>query len=140
MGIYIAVGEVIEGAAVDCITRRWDWKGPKKHPITGKRMTLYISDRNSDASITKERPAPDDEEMRNKTSHFHRSLGDTLKADAMSIYVDKMTKITPNVKEGVTHRHGANIAHLTSHTIAEIRTPIDNQKKALGMGPHKLTE
>ena len=133
MGVYCAVGDVIEGLAVDCTVRRWDWKGPKKHPITGKRMTLYVTDRNSEAIVTKCKPEYEDEVLKKATKHFHRIEGDKLKADALSVYIDKPTKIQPIVKEGVTARHGANIVHSTDHTIAEIRTPLDTMRKLLGL-------
>lgn len=135
MGVYCATGDTIEGLSVDCVTRRWDWKGPKKHPLTGKRMTLYITDRNSEATVIKSIGEYDDPDLRQKTAHFHRTEGDTIKADAASVYIDRLTKITPVVKEGVTGRHGANIVHSTRHTIAEVRTPLDTMKKLLGMTP-----
>lgn len=135
MGTYCAAGDVIEGLVVDCQVRCWNWKGLKKHPLTGKRMTLYTTDRNSDATVRKTKPEYDDENIKEQTKHFHRIVGDTLKADALSVYIDKLSKIQPEVKEGISGRHGAQLIHSTWHTIAEIRTPLDNARKRLGMTP-----
>ena len=140
MATYIQLNECIEGLSVHCTTRRWEWKGPRKHPITGKRMTLYSADRNSEAVIVKAIDEPADNETKKNTAHFHREIGDTLKADALRVYVKKIQKITATVKEGVSGRHGANIVHTTDHTIAEINVPLSNQLKIAGMGPNMIKE
>ena len=132
MAVYIKPGEIIEGKTVDCIARRWDWKGLKKHPITQKRMTLYVTDKNSSASIIKVINIELDEELASKTKHFHRMKDDQLKADALSVYVDKIQRVNHETKEGVSGRHGANRMYFTDHTIAEIKTSLDTYKKLLG--------
>lgn len=133
MAVYINIGEVIEGKTIDCTTRKWLWKGLKKHPVTQKRMTLYVTDRNSVASIIKAIDVSLEEEIMEKTKHFHRQIDDKLEADSLSVYVNKKQLITPNVKEGTSGRHGAQIIHITEHTIAEIKTPLETFKKLLGL-------
>lgn len=102
-------------------------------------MTLYVTDRNSEASIVKVIAEPEDLDLKEKTKHFHRTKGDKLEADSLSIYVNKMQQITPNVKEGVSGRHGAHVIHITEHTIAEIKTSLDTFKKRLGYSNNLIT-
>jgi len=140
MAIYINVGEVIEGKTIDCTAKKWLWKGLKKHPITQKRMTLYVTDRTSSASIIKTIDEPTDEKLKEMTKHFHRMEDDKLEADSLSVYVNKIQQITPIVKEGISGRHGAQIIHITEHTIAEVKTPLETFKKLLGYSNNLITE
>ena len=132
MGKYNAIGETIEGNSISCIIRKWTPRGLKKHPITNKPMTLYVTDRNSIAEILESRPEPQEQLLKDKTSHFHRTVGDTLHADALSVYVDQLKRLHPTVKQGVSHRHSANYVKTEKHTIAEIKVPLDVLKKLLG--------
>ena len=114
MGKYNAIGETIEGNSISCIIRKWTPRGLKKHPITNKPMTLYVTDRNSIAEILESRPEPQEQILKDKTSHFHRTVGDTLHADALSVYVDQLKRLHPTVKQGVS------------------KVPLDVLKKLLG--------
>ena len=78
MAKYIGYGETVEGAATDLCSRKWVQKGPKKHPITNKTMFLYVGDRNTSVEVTKAIGEPEDEELKTKTAHFHRNVGDIL--------------------------------------------------------------
>ena len=132
MAKYIAIGDTIEGNSINCIIRKWIPRGLKKHPITNKPMTLYVTDRNSTAEIIEIRPEPEEQCLKDKTAHFHRAIGDILQADALSVYIDKIKLIHPTVKEGVSHRHGASYIKTKDHTIAEIKVPLEVFKKLLG--------
>ena len=138
MAKFIAAGETVEGAAADLCSRKWEKKGLKKHPITNKTMFLYVGDRNTSVEITKAIAEPDDEILRSATSHFHRKIGDILDADSISVFLDTKRSIRFVVKEGVSGRHGANIASIRMHTIATIKTPLNNLRKVLDYTPNKL--
>ena len=140
MNKYINLGDTIEGNSVSFEIRKWIFKGLKKHPITQKRMTLYTSDKNSNAEVITGREEPEDEELKQKTSHFHRNVGDTLQADALTIYVDNIRKIKPSVSEGATHRHGAQYTTTKDHTISHIKVPLANFNKILGFSNNEIEE
>lgn len=133
MGIYNDIGDTIEGAATDVVTRKFLKKGLKKHPITQETMMLYSCDLNSKAKITSIINEPSDPEIKKKTSHFHRENGDTISAKSISVYVDFSHKsIKADVQEGISGRHGANLFSTNKHTIATIKTPLQNLLKKLG--------
>lgn len=131
MATYINSGDIIEGGSIICHVRWSDKRGLKKHPITQEALYLYVTDRNSEAEIIKTIDPPDDFELRTKTQHFHRELGDKLKADSLSIFVKKFNAIRIQVKEGISARHGAQILNIPYKTIAEIKTPLFIYNKAI---------
>ena len=137
---YINVGETIEGKSISFQIRKWMFKGLKKHPITNKIMTLYETDKNSIAEIIESIEVPEDETLRDKTSYFHRNIGDMLQADSLSIYVDNKRKIIPSVSEGATHRHGAQYVTTKKHTIAHIKVPLSVFIKVLGFSNNQIEE
>ena len=137
MAKYIGFGETVEGAATDLCSRKWVQKGPKKHPVTNKTMFLYVGDRNTSVEVTKAIGEPEDEELKAKTAHFHRNVGDTLHADSISVFIDSRRGINFITKEGVSGRHGANLASTNTQTIATIKTPLAIFMKALSYTPIK---
>lgn len=140
MAKYINVGETIEGNCISCMARKWTWRGLKKHPITNETMTLYVTDKNSTAEIIEAWPEPTDEALKKATSHFHRKIGDTLQADALSFYIDDKRKIKPELEGGVSHRHKSNKIEKKKHTITEIKVPLAVFRKELGYSANQITE
>lgn len=138
MAKYIDVGDTIEGNSIYFMVRKWTFRGLKKHPITDKTMTLYVSDKNSTAEIMESRPEPEDDDLKSKTAHFHREIGDILQADALSIFIANKRKITPKVDEGASHRHGAQFVATKDHTISEIKVPHNGFKKLLGYSSNQI--
>ena len=132
MAEYIASGETIEGNAVDFTVRALYKNGLVEHPLTKKTMYRYSADRNATGVITKTRPEPNDKDIKEATSHYHRGLGDKIKADAIEFYTEGFRPIKFVVKEGVSGRHGAQLGSSKSHTIASIKTPIPVHKNVLG--------
>lgn len=132
MAEYIAFGETIEGNAVDFTVRALYKKGLVEHPLTKKTMYRYSADRNATGTITKIRPEPTEEDIKKATEHFHRALGDKLKADALDFYTEGFRPIKFIVQEGVTGRHGAQLGSSKSHTIASIKTPLPTHNRTLG--------
>lgn len=132
MAIYNNVGDTIEGLAFDGDTRRWQAKGLVKHPKLAKAMKLYSCDRNSHVEISKVMDEPEDDSIKEATKDFHRNLGDALTADAVELYLEFKGKVSTHVEEGVTARHGATIFSTKGHSVATIRTPLQNLLKKLG--------
>lgn len=132
MAIFQELNETIEGEKVSGNTRKWLAKGLKKHPVTRQNMFLYVTDRNSSAEVREEGKIPEDEKMKDLTAHFHRKVGDRLEADSLSLYVNQRTPLRPQVKEGVSARHGATVFNTSKQTIATIRTPLANILTRLG--------
>lgn len=129
---FIDKGETIEGDAIGLKCRKWIPKGPKRHPVYKKTMTLYLTDRNSSAEIIKARTIPTDKDIQEKTSHYHRDVGDRLEADSIEVYIDRLQSVKPEVKEGASGRHGAQFVNSKWHTAATIRMPLEIFKKKLG--------
>lgn len=135
MATYNNVGDTIEGLALDGHTRRWQPKGLVKHNKYNKTMKLYSCDRNSNAVVSAVIPVPEDENIKKETDNFHRTLGDSLTADAIDVWTEVKSKVSIHVEEGVSGRHGATLFSIKGHSIATIRTPLQNLLKKLGYTP-----
>lgn len=131
MAEYIDVGDTIEAEHIDACSRKVEWKGLKRHPITNELMTLYECDRNSTAVIVKECINTYEDDLIELTRHFKRDLGDTLKADAISIYTRTKRKQRIEVKEGVSGRHGAQFIYLREKSISCIKTSLNCLRKTI---------
>lgn len=124
MAKYININDTIDGEHTDGNTRKFEWKGLKRHPITNKLMTLYECDRNSFAEIVKEFKG----EPERGTESFHRLLGDSLEADAISIYIDTKRKVKYDVTN-LTARHKAQAFKIRNRSISTIKMPLENLRR-----------
>lgn len=140
MATYNNIGDTIEGLALDGNTRRWEPKGLVKNPKYNKAMKLFSCDRNSHAQIASTISEPTDPTIKGNTSGFHREVGDALTADAIEVWIDSKGKESHMVKEGITARHGATIFSTKGHSIAVIRTPLQNLLKKLGYTSNQQIE
>lgn len=130
MAIYIKEGEIIEGKKADVIARRAEWKGLREEPITGKKMTLYELDRNSSVEITEALQLNEEEILIRKQMNVHGEVGDTIKGDAIRLWVDsKRNSLKFNTKEGVSGRHGANLVSTNKRTVSKLKYSFDNYKR-----------
>lgn len=130
MAIYIKEGEIIEGKKADVIARRAEWKGLKEEPITGKKMTLYELDRNSSVEITESLQLNEEEILIRKQMNVHGEVGDTIKGDAIRLWVDsKRNSLKFDTKEGVSGRHGANLASTNKRTVSKLKYSFENYKR-----------
>ena len=130
MAIYIKEGEIIEGKKAAVIARRAEWKGLKEEPITGKKMTLYELDRNSSVEITEALQLNKEEILIRKQMNVHGEVGDTIKGDAIRLWVDsKRNSLKFDTKEGVSGRHGANLASTSKRTVSKLKYSFENYKR-----------
>lgn len=130
MAIYIKEGEIIEGKKAAVIARRAEWKGLKEEPITGKKMTLYELDRNSSVEITEALQLNKEEILIRKQMNVHGEVGDTIKGDAIRLWVDsKRNSLKFDTKEGVSGRHGANLASTNKRTVSKLKYSFENYKR-----------
>lgn len=130
MAIYINEGETIEGMKADVIARRTEWKGLKREPITGKLMTLYELDRNCSVEITEAMELDADGKSLREQLGIHGEIGDKIQGDAIKLWVDiKRNALKFNTKEGVSGRHGANLASTSKRTIGKLKYSFDNYKR-----------
>lgn len=132
MATFHDIGDTIEAQTASCNVRAWDPVALKRHPITQEIMYLYRTDKNSHAVVVNSIEAPDDPEMAAATAHFHRNVDDKLTADALSVFVSCKRALRYKVKEGESHRHGAQLISIPYHTIATIKMPLANMMKKLG--------
>ena len=140
MAVYKNIGETIEGEAVDFDGRVIYPQGAKKHPLTKQTMKLFTTDRNSHAIVRKEGLVPEDETVKDATSHFHRSVDDKVTADALSVYMDLKAKVRQETihGDGASGQHGTNFVGVNDHTIATIKMPLQNMLRQLGMSNNLL--
>lgn len=130
MAIYIKEGEIIEGKKADVVARRAEWKGLKEEPITGKKMTLYELDRNSSVEITEALQLNEEEILIRKQMNVHGEVGDIIKGDAIKLWVDsKRNSLKFDTKEGVSGRHGANLASTNKRTVSKLKYSFENYKR-----------
>ena len=130
MAIYIKEGEIIEGKKAAVVARRAEWKGLKEEPITGKKMTLYELDRNSSVEITEALQLNEEEILIRKQMNVHGEEGDTIKGDAIRLWVDsKRNSLKFDTKEGVSGRHGANLASTNKRTVSKLKYSFENYKR-----------
>lgn len=128
---YTNVGDAIECEKAHIITRKFIKKGPEKDPILNKICYKFSCDRNSSATITEELELTDDEKAK-RPCNIHFQLDDELDCDAMVVYVEGLKCPKCEIKEGVSHRHGANICDTKKRTYAKITIPFQNALKRLG--------
>lgn len=134
MAEFIRSGEIVEGAKCDICTRASNWKGLRNDPITNKPMSVYELDRNCRVEVTERLDltnASADEMLKRKALCVHGDVGDTLIAEAITVYIDCRRKQKFQVKEGISGRHGAMLMSTKSRTIGIIKYPLDNLIKAL---------
>ena len=120
MATLINEGDTLLAKHLDGNSRKIEWKGIRKHPVTKKNMTLYECDRNSYAEIITKCI----DEVMPGTESYYRDEGDSLEADAISIYVETFKKETFEVKECVSGRHGAKLFKFRKNSISTIKTPL----------------
>lgn len=143
MAVFNNLEDTIEGEAVDCDGKVIRLQGAKKHPLTKKTMILYTTDRTSHAVVRKAGKEPEDDDIKEITSHFHRSVNDKVTGDALSVYTDLKANLkieTIHGKEGASHRHGTQFASIREHTIATVKMPLQNLMKKLGFSNNTLKE
>lgn len=126
MAVYVNIGDTAEGAKTEIYTRAKSWKGLRKDPITHSMMMVYELDRNCSVEVTEKIPLNGDALEIRKKKGVHCEVGDKLKADAITIYVETKKKIKFEVKEGLTSTHGGHLASTKNRTIGEIKYPFSN--------------
>jgi len=119
---FINAGDTIEAEYADARSMRIEWKGLRKHPVTKERMTLYECDRNAMVEIIKACTG----EIKAGAEQFHRAVGDTLEAYAISIYIDSPRKEKVYVQGGASGRHKAQCMDIRKRCIATIKYPLRN--------------
>ena len=137
MAKFINHGDMCESQKCHITTRKIEFKkgGLRRDPITDKLMVVYDLDRNCTYEILEKLTLVDPLELDKRTSkNVHMEEADSLIADAIRVYVDsKRNCLKPEVKEGVSGRHGGSLVKVSLRTIGMITTPLDIYKKLLGL-------
>lgn len=96
-------------------------------------MLVYELDRNCSVEVTEALELSDEEkELRNKLG-VHGEVGDKLKADAITLYVNEKRKLRIIVKEGQTATHGGHLISTRKRTVGVIKYPFQNLNTLLGL-------
>lgn len=129
MAKLIGPGDTIIGKHTDGHTRKWDWKGLKKHPVLNRNMTLYECSLNTYAEIVK---VCEQEELSDECiEKYNHNLGDSVNADAISIYVDSNRKEKFNLEARISGRHKAQAFSFRNLSVCTISIPLRNLAKLL---------
>ena len=142
MAEFINIGDMVEGEKCEIYTRKENFKGLREDPITHKRMMVYELDRNCSVEVTAKLLLTDEDLKRRMEMRVHGEVGDKLKADAITLYVDEKRKLKIEVKEGQTATHGGRLISTKKRTIGEIKYPFQNiqSKFALQSKDRSLTK
>ena len=128
MSKYIKPGEFVDGKKCAVVTRKYDFKGPHRDPLTNSIMMLYELSRNCSVEVTQKH----DDDIERITG-VHYIVGDIIEAESIQMWVDtKRDNVGFVVKEGVTATHGANLADTKKRTIGTIKYPRSVFDKLLG--------
>ncbi|MBR4801416.1 MAG: hypothetical protein IK041_01245 [Bacteroidales bacterium] len=129
---FYAPGDIIEGAKCDICTRKYDFKGLQKDPITNTPMVKYELSKNGSVEVTKEMTYSKEEREKRDSLNIHYKLADKIRAEAITVYINTLTKVDFKDTEGVSHTHGANIYSSKESVVGVIKYPFNNLSKALG--------
>lgn len=129
----VASGSTIEGGKCEIYTRKETLKHLQKDPITSKNMVKYELERNSSVEVTEVHPllTQEDKDLRSLISNFFNELGDKLKADAITVYIDQVRPIKFIPIEGATATHGGRFASTRKRTVAVIKYEFTNNPRVL---------
>lgn len=126
MAEFVGIGERVEGEKCEIYTRKEEHKGLREDPITHKRMTVYELSRNCSVEVTEKLDLSEEDIEYRKDNNVHLEIGDKLKAESITLYVDERRKLKVEVKEGQTGRHGGRLISTNKRTIGEIKYPFQN--------------
>ena len=135
MSDFIQHGDTCESQKSHIIARKISFRkgGLRKDPITDRLMVLYYLDRNCSYEITESLNLNETELELRKSKLIHIEVGDKLIGDSIRVYADsKRNCLKPEVKEGVSGRHGAQIVKASIRTLGIISTPLEIYKNLLG--------
>ena len=102
MAEYIDTGDTVEGQKCEIYTRREDCKGLREDPITQKKMLVYELDRNSSVEVRESLILSEEEKILRDELNIHGEVGDKLKADAITVYVDVKRQLSVDGKSSVS--------------------------------------
>lgn len=131
--VIVESGALLEGAKCEIYTRKEVLKGLHKDPVTSATMIKYELSRNSSVEVTQEHPltTQEDIDLRKGILNFFNSLGDKLKADSISVYINQLRPVKFTVSEGATATHGGRFASTTKRTVARIKYVFPNTPQEL---------
>lgn len=136
MSEHIEPGDMVEGQKTAIRARKILFKkrSLQRHEIADKLMVSYSMDRNCSVKVIEKISLSDDEIKRRASFSIYGEVGDSLKADAIQLCVAGCKDLLGGeVKEGVSHRHGATVVNCTAHAIAKIQTPWQGHLRLLNM-------
>lgn len=131
MAVHCEPGATIEGAKCEIYSRKENFKGLRQDPITKQPMVTYELSRNCSMEISRELPLSDDERNIPERAGVYLSLGEKIKGESITMYVEGKGKVSFDVKEGMTARHGGRLLSTSKRTIGVIKYPFDNLRKKL---------
>ncbi len=129
---YTNFAEIVEGKKCHIVARKVMFKGMHRDPITNKPMVLYNLDYNCSVEMIQSLEMTDEEKSLRDALNVHYTVGDTLKAKAIHLYIDsKRNSLKFRVMEGESHRHGASVVDTNIRTIGKIQTPLKSYETML---------
>lgn len=136
MSEHIAPGDMVEGQKTKIDARRIEFKkrSLQRNEITKKMMVTYSMDRNCTVEVVEKIVLTDAEKKNRENYPIFGEVGDLIRGDAIRLYVAGMKDLLGgDVKEGVSHRHGATVVSCPHHVIGKIQVPWQGHMLHLGM-------
>ena len=141
MAEYVEIGSIVEGQKCEAYTRKETFKGLRTDPIMHKPMIVYELNLNCSVEITEALVLSDTEtNFRNNGIYVHGDVGDKLKAEAITLYVDSKRKLKIKVQEGMTSTHGGRLISTTTRTVGKIKYPFQNLCNLFDLKEHTKTQ
>lgn len=140
---YYQQNDAIEGEKVELFARKVQSKAPMKDEHIGKIVIAYDLTRNSSAEITKAVTLTDeDKEICKKVCgekglSLHCDVGDKLRGDSITVYIQGIKKLKQNVSEGHSHTHGGTTMTSDRRTFGIISYPFKNFRDKYNALPQK---
>lgn len=143
MSEYVCAGEMVEGAHCGIYTRKEEWKGLHEDPITKKAMTKYELSKNCSVEIRKKQLLTEEELAIRAGKPLYMEVGDKLKAQCITVYIDQKRKLPAPTIDKSTGRHEGRLFDTTKRTLGVIKYPIASLKALtikLEEGKHNLLQ
>ena len=120
---YFNLDEKVEGARCEIFARRPDCKGLARNPHTHSRAWLCELSLNASIEVAATDEYTEEELSLRRALGVHFNVGDKLRADKITVYVECRAKPKFKPQEGMSATHGGNLCSTSSRTMGIIKAP-----------------
>lgn len=144
MSEFVCTGDMVEGARSSIYTRKEEWKGLQRDPITNLPMVKYELSKNCSVEVSEKLVLTPEEDGLRAKFPLHGEVGDKLKAKSITVYINQRKKLGDPEVVSSSGRHEGRLYYPENRTNGVIKYPFDNLRKitqaCIAAGPKKLTD